>query len=66
MLTENITIDTTIIPPQTTTTTKTTLKQEGLCSSNPCENDGICRLSLNKEFYTCWCHKNFTGKVVIY
>ena len=33
-----------------------------LCSPNPCKNNGMCKLSVNKAFYTCFCSKKYTGK----
>ena len=49
-----------------TTTTTTTILPEGLCKPNPCENNGICRLSRNNDSYSCFCKTNYTGKLIIY
>jgi hypothetical protein len=31
------------------------------CSSNPCQNGGICSPNLNTQTYTCTCASGFTG-----
>jgi hypothetical protein len=31
------------------------------CSSNPCQNGGICSPNLNTQTYTCTCLSGFTG-----
>jgi hypothetical protein len=46
--------------------TTTTNQPEGLCKPNPCENNGICRLSYNKDFYSCFCKTNYTGEIIFF
>ena len=48
----------------TTLMTTTTTQPKSPCWPNPCENDGVCRLSQNKEFYTCFCKSSFSGKIL--
>ena len=35
---------------------------KNLCYPNPCKNKGMCKLSVNKAFYTCFCSSEHTGK----
>ncbi|XP_028394701.1 protein crumbs homolog 1-like [Dendronephthya gigantea] len=38
------------------------LKNETLCSPNPCEHGGICRLVSNHNNYTCACRPPYAGR----
>ena len=38
----------------------TTTQQPSKCwPNNPCQNSGVCRLSKNDQFHTCFCKSNY-------